>query len=181
MKWLRGHRPSPALAISLIALFVALGGTGYAALKLPMNSVGTKQIKKNAVTSPKVRNGSLLAADFKSGQLPAGPAGPPGPAGTAVSYAHINSDGTVDTANSMGLTNANVSHPASGVYCFGGLSFTPHSITAIVDSEDGPGVTEGDVTGPLVFCPSSSAEVVTYDPSTITFQDYGGGFYVLFD
>lgn len=33
--------PSPALAISLIALAVALGGTGYAVTQLPKNSVGT--------------------------------------------------------------------------------------------------------------------------------------------
>ncbi|MEA2421652.1 MAG: hypothetical protein QOF55_751 [Thermoleophilaceae bacterium] len=71
----RFRRPSPAMTVALIALFVALGGTGYAALKLPKNSVGSKQIKKNAVTSSKVANGSLLARDFKAGQLPAGPQG----------------------------------------------------------------------------------------------------------
>ena len=37
--------PSPALVVSLIALAVALGGTGYAVTQLPKNSVGTKQIK----------------------------------------------------------------------------------------------------------------------------------------
>jgi hypothetical protein len=71
----RMHRPSPAMTVALIALFVALGGTGYAALKLPRNSVGSKQIKANAVRSSKVKNGSLLAGDFKAGQLPAGAAG----------------------------------------------------------------------------------------------------------
>ncbi len=49
-----------------MALVAALGGTSYAAIKLPKNSVGTKQIKANAVTSGKVRNGSLLSADFKA-------------------------------------------------------------------------------------------------------------------
>jgi hypothetical protein len=33
----RLRTPSPALVISLIALFVALGGTSYAAIKLPRN------------------------------------------------------------------------------------------------------------------------------------------------
>ncbi len=79
--------PSPALAISLIALVVALGGTGYAVTQLPKNSVGTAQIKNNAITSAKVKNGSLTAVDFKRGTLltgpqgPAGATGPPGPAG----------------------------------------------------------------------------------------------------
>lgn len=65
-------RPSPSMAIALLALFVALGGTSYAVAQLPANSVGAKQLKKNAVTAAKVKDRSLLAQDFKSGQLPAG-------------------------------------------------------------------------------------------------------------
>ena len=76
-------RPSPALIVACIALMIALGGTGYAALALPANSVGPKQLKANAVTSGKVKDGSLLALDFKRGQLPAGPAGAAGSAGPA--------------------------------------------------------------------------------------------------
>jgi hypothetical protein len=74
-----------------MALIVALGGTSYAAIKLPRNSVGSSQIKKggvagsdirsNAVTSGKVKNGSLLSKDFKTGQLPSGPQGATGAAG----------------------------------------------------------------------------------------------------
>jgi hypothetical protein len=77
------HRPTPATVIASIALIVALGGTSYAAVTLPANSVGTAQLKNNAVTSLKVKNGSLLRGDFKSGQIPAGPAGPTGATGTA--------------------------------------------------------------------------------------------------
>ena len=50
------HRPSPAMVVAIVALIVALGGTGYAAIKLPANSVGTAQLKKDAVTSLKVKN-----------------------------------------------------------------------------------------------------------------------------
>src|SRR3712207_6811390 len=78
----RFRRPSPSMVVALLALFVAMGGTGYAALKLPKNSVGAKQLKKNAVTSAKVKNRSLLARDFRAGQLPAGPQGPKGEPGT---------------------------------------------------------------------------------------------------
>ncbi len=78
------RRPSPALVISCVALALALGGTSYAAvLKIPSNSVGTAQLKNSAVTSAKVRNRSLLRADFAPGQIPAGPTGPQGPAGPA--------------------------------------------------------------------------------------------------
>ena len=74
-------RPSPSMAVAFLALLVALGGTSYAVAQLPANSVGSKQLKKNAVTAAKVKDRSLLAKDFKSGQLPAGPRGAQGPAG----------------------------------------------------------------------------------------------------
>lgn len=41
-------------AIAYAALFVALGGTSYAALNLPANSVGTRQLKAGAVTPAKL-------------------------------------------------------------------------------------------------------------------------------
>ncbi|HET7120282.1 MAG TPA: hypothetical protein VFI17_03400 [Solirubrobacterales bacterium] len=61
--------------IACIALFVALGGAAVAATSLPKNSVGTRQLKKAAVTSAKVKDGSLKGVDFAPGQLPAGKAG----------------------------------------------------------------------------------------------------------
>jgi hypothetical protein len=81
-----------ANVIATLALFVALGGSSYAALQLPKGSVGTKQLKRNAVTSPKVKPGSLVLSDFRASQRrrlrgPAGAvgavgaAGPAGPAG----------------------------------------------------------------------------------------------------
>lgn len=74
---------------STMALVIVLGGTSYAAVTLPKNSVGNKQLRPNAVTTEKVRDRSLLARDFKIGELaggtqgPAGPTGPAGPAGPA--------------------------------------------------------------------------------------------------
>lgn len=70
-----------ANVMATVAVFLALGGGAYAAVKLPKNSVGASQIKKNAVTSTKVKNGSLKKGDFAAGQLPAGALGPAGPAG----------------------------------------------------------------------------------------------------
>jgi hypothetical protein len=63
------------MVVALLALFVSMGGVGYAALKLPRNSVGSKHIKPEAVNSSDVADGSLLAGDFGAGQLPAGPQG----------------------------------------------------------------------------------------------------------
>jgi hypothetical protein len=56
-KWVR--KPSPAFVVSLVSLFVAIGGTGYAALVLPAHSVGTTQLKNGAVTDKQVKAGSL--------------------------------------------------------------------------------------------------------------------------
>lgn len=69
--------------MATVAMFVALGGASYAATRLPKNSVGPKQIAKNAVRSPKVKDGSLLSKDFKAGQLPAGARGATGAKGEA--------------------------------------------------------------------------------------------------
>jgi len=57
-------------AIALIALFVALGGASYAAIKLPKNSVGTKQLKTKAVTDAKVKDGTITAGKLAAGVLP---------------------------------------------------------------------------------------------------------------
>ena len=85
---MRVRRPSPAMAVALVALFVALGGSSYAVTQLPKNSVGTKQLKRNAVNSAKVKQGSLLLSDFKKSQRsglvgPQGPQGLQGPKGDA--------------------------------------------------------------------------------------------------
>ena len=49
MSPLRPRRPSPAMVVALLALFIALGGASYAAIKIPDNSVGAAQLKTNAV------------------------------------------------------------------------------------------------------------------------------------
>jgi hypothetical protein len=94
-----------ANVMATLAVFVALGGSSYAAVTLSQNSVksghiGKGQVRKSdiardAVGSSQVRDGSLLAKDFKAGQLatgasgatgaigPTGPTGPAGPAGPA--------------------------------------------------------------------------------------------------
>ena len=74
-------RLSFANVVSLIALFVALGGSSYAAVTLARNTVGAAQIKAGGVGSSEVKNGSLLRKDFKRGQLPAGATGPQGAQG----------------------------------------------------------------------------------------------------
>jgi hypothetical protein len=59
----RPPRVSPALVVASVALAISLGGTGYAALRLPTGSVGPRQLQKSSVTSIKVKDGTLKLLD----------------------------------------------------------------------------------------------------------------------
>src|SRR4051812_49579516 len=74
MKWFKRFLPSPSMMIACFALLVVLSGASYAAVQA---------LPRNSVTSVQVKDRSLLARDFKAGQLPRGPAGPAGAAGAA--------------------------------------------------------------------------------------------------
>src|SRR5213593_1028239 len=97
MTRIRKRLPSPALTVACLALLVALTGTGYAALRLPPNSVTTVQVK----------DFSLLSRDFKRGQLPAGPQGPAGPAGPNAKWALVAPSGAI-IAQSGGISSRHV-------------------------------------------------------------------------
>lgn len=78
MSTLRRHL-SVANVLSCIALFVALGGVAYAAVKIPPNAVKARNIapqavtnaklKREAVTSGKIKNGGVNALDLGAGQV----------------------------------------------------------------------------------------------------------------
>ena len=119
-----------------LALFIALGGSSYAALNLPPNSVGSKQVKP----------GSLRASDFKASERSrlrgrrgragaTGPAGPrgvtgargttgargaTGPAGTVRAYATVTAETGVQpffTAMAPNLAFGSVARTSTGTYC----------------------------------------------------------------
>ena len=68
MQWIRS-RLSFANVISVIALFVALGGASYAAVTLPKNSVGAKQIKKRAVRGKHINKNAVTAAKIQDNSI----------------------------------------------------------------------------------------------------------------
>ena len=80
--------PSPPMIVACIALLLALSGTGYAAFKLPRNSVTTVHVK----------DGTLLLRDFKAGQLSSGAA-----AGATARWVEVLASGTI-AAQSGGIT-----------------------------------------------------------------------------
>jgi hypothetical protein len=176
-------RPSPALAISLVSLFVALGGVGYAAA-----TINSADIANNTVSTKDIKNGTIAKKDINKKTVKSlrgqrgltGPAGPQGAAGaagapgSALAYARVKTDGTVDPAFSKGVTTANVELTGSSLYCFD-LPFTVKNVTANVeqrDTGDDPGSTFFSTypianvgLGDLGACnPGTDAFVVTSDP-----------------
>jgi hypothetical protein len=61
---LRGRRPSPALVISITALFIALGGSAWAA-----HRIGSREIKAGAVTAAKIKGEAVTAAKLANGAV----------------------------------------------------------------------------------------------------------------
>lgn len=107
--FLKRLRPSPAMIVALLALFVAVGGTSYAASKITTNqikngAVTTKKIKNKAVkkkklangavTSSKVADGSLKASDLAPGVIPTVPSN--GPVTTVTANGIVTGIGTVE-------------------------------------------------------------------------------------
>jgi hypothetical protein len=94
------------MVIALLALFIAMAGTGYAATQLPANSIGSKQLKKNAVERVKIKNnavngakvlnGSLAGADIKESSLAKVPSA--ALSDTATNATHAAAAGALDKA-----------------------------------------------------------------------------------
>ena len=57
------------MIVACVALAVALGGTSYAVTQIPNNSVGTPQLKKDAVTSLKIKDRTIVGADVNKSKL----------------------------------------------------------------------------------------------------------------
>ncbi len=89
--------------MSTIAVFVALGGTSYAVAR---NSIGTPQLKDGAVTSAKVKNGSLQRRDLSSqasSNGPRGPRGADGPAGAPGASGTPGANATIESWKPLDL------------------------------------------------------------------------------
>jgi hypothetical protein len=52
-----------------LALFIALGGSAYAAVALPANSVGSRQLRNNAVTTSKIKSNAVIGAKVRKNTL----------------------------------------------------------------------------------------------------------------
>jgi hypothetical protein len=161
MKLMRRFRPSPALAVACLALTVALSGVGYAATRLPANSVGTRQ----------VINGSLLKKDFKSGQLPRGARGPRGFAGTTGAAGPAGPTGPAGPAGPTGAPGTQgPPGPVDVTYAESDQISLPHgsSATGVAVCPQGMVVIGGGVVPGLLATPPTGVSVRYSDWDTTT-------------
>ena len=142
----RAQVQSPAVWIALVALFVALGGTGYAALNIANNSIGSKQLKRGAVKNPdlaansvtgaKVKRRSLDRSDFKANLARAGttgrtgPGGPPGATGSPAFGAVLGRGEAVPAGTSFLAPSGQLAASATEN---GVSSFTPNATLTASD------------------------------------------------
>ena len=122
------NRPSPALIVSCIAVFLAFTGGAVAASK-----ISGKQIKDSSITGKDIKNDSLTAKDI-AGQLqgPRGPAGQRGPQGPAGPGGSGGSGGVNVTYQAVGASLASdelevveAPCPAGQVAVGGGFDVSP--------------------------------------------------------
>src|ERR1700722_20037255 len=141
---MRSYRPSGAMLVALLALFLSLGGLGYAGQVV--NLIDGHQIKKGTIEADRLSKKARATLKGRSGPRgPRGAKGSPGargatgaggaagPAGTAVAYARIIvASGTVRLADSKNISQSQVSAATSnaGIVCFHDLGFTVKSMVA---------------------------------------------------
>jgi hypothetical protein len=141
--------------VAIIALIVALGGTGYAAVSLPKNSVGSKQLKKNAVTGSKikanavtgskikanavtgskVKNGSLTGADINLGSL-----------GTVPNATNATHAASADNATNAGNSNTTGGNTVRAFSLYGTSPVADHQVLDLDGLQLNASCTAGQVT-----------------------------------
>jgi hypothetical protein len=138
---IRSCRISGAMVVALAALFVSLGGLGYA--KQIANLIDGHQIKKGSIEADRLskkarsslrgQTGSRGRQGNQGAQGPKGSTGTQGPAGSAVAYAKVTmTSGSVTLTASKNISQSQVSAATSnpGVVCFHNLNFTVKNMVA---------------------------------------------------
>lgn len=176
MRALIDRRPSPAMVISLVALFAALSGTAVAAKvgsnDLKKNAVKTKNIAGKAVTANKLDKGAV-----KTNKLADGAVGPSKLSDEAHAYARVNQPGTAVT-QARGVVGVN--RNSTGRYCLD-LSFVPNTAVASIDFATAAGGATAQTmvpASPACPAPFTDATVFTFGPAN---NSANNAFYVQFD
>jgi hypothetical protein len=86
------------MVVAFIALLLSLGGASYAAVKLPARSVGTKELKRAAVTRANIKNNAIDGSKVAANALTGGDIleSSLGPVPSATNAAHAGAAGGLD-------------------------------------------------------------------------------------
>lgn len=142
--------PSPAMAVAVTALVVALGGTSYAAI-----TITGAHVRDNSLTGADIRNHSLTGADFAPG-LFKDKDGPRGLAGLKTRWVLVDADGRIE-AQSGGFSvvsgyGANPPGAAGNVYIESGEDLSDNGVHATIAlqnavDQNGDGIMSGRAPG----------------------------------
>ena len=195
--WIR-CRLTYANVMSTLAVFLVLGGgAAYAAKKIGSSqlrgaSVTKTKIKRGAVTATKIRKGAVrrnkiateavTGENLANGSLTAEKLVPGFVAPFAAQpsrAANVSASGAV-VVGSVGVAQANVTHPATGFYCLSGLTPAPSGGVATVDySEAGKNITIQFDTGEGPVCPAGTQAFVDPRESSGKFEPVDAGFFLV--
>jgi hypothetical protein len=156
--------------MATVAVFIALGGTSYAAIKITGKNVKNgsltgADIKSNSITGSDIK--SLTAKDFKRGQLPGGdnganggqgPTGPQGAAGSALGFGRVAANGTLTLSKNVTVT---VGSGAAGAYCIDAIKGVAQNITASITGGSTAGAYPLVDSGDSPACPDGTQVLVT--------------------
>lgn len=191
-------RLSYANVMSSIAVFLVLGGgAAYAAKKIGSHelrggAVTTAKIKRNAVTRSKIKANAISTAKISpaavtnarlaDGSVSLEKLAPGFIAPTAEKLSHTAniSSGGVVLAGSLAISQANVTHPSVGFYCFSGLIPAPVGGGATVDyAQAGKNITIQLGTGQGPVCPVGTQVFVDPRESSGKLEAIDAGFFVV--
>ena len=187
-----------ANVMSSLAVFLVLGGgVAYAAEKIGSNelensavttakiqrSADTRsKIKAKAINTAKIAKGAVTYARLADGAVSIEKLAPGFIAPTAEKLSHaanVSSGGLVQ-AGSVGISQANVTHPSAGFYCFSGLTPAPVGGVATIDYSEAPeNVAIQLDTGQGPVCPVGTQAFVNPRKTISKFEAIDSGFFVV--
>jgi hypothetical protein len=200
-------RPSPAMAVALLALFISLGGVSYG---LASGSISTREIRNNTIRSSDIRNGQVASrdlrnndvrgADIRNGSVTGADlnestlgkvtsANQADVALSPVAYARVAASGDVIESGSRGVGDGNVTVESTSAYCFRNLPFQFKTAQATIDFESSatqePDIGASAVASvalgnPFGDCAGSGVQVEVVTAGAQNAQYAKSGFFVVF-